>query len=339
MRAYHLDQFTGADGLVLREDPEPVPGPGQALVRVYANSLNRRDLNVLRGKALRQVPLGGVPLSDGAGVVEAVGAGVSRVKAGDRVARIMFPAWLHDPLKPEDTSEPTDGMLAELVAVDGQALVKLPEHLSFEEAATLPCAAVTAWSALMGHGRPIVAGDTVLTLGSGGVSVFALQLARMAGAQVIAITSSEAKAERLKALGAAAVVNYAEQPDWDRAVRDLTGGRGVDRVVEVGGAGTLARSIRASRVGGFIAVIGSVSGGTTTSADVAGLSGTDITIQAVLVGSRDAFEDMNRALRLHQPRLVIDQVFPFAQATDAIAHFEAGKHFGKVVIGNTAGRS
>jgi len=306
---------------------------------VQANSLNRRDLNVLAGTAQRQIPPGGVPLSDAAGVVEAVGEGVSRVAVGERVARIMFPSWLHDPLTPEATRAATDGTLASHVVVDVEALVRLPEHLSFEEAATLPCAAVTAWTALMGHGRPIVAGQTVLVLGSGGVSVFALQFAKLAGARVIAITSSNDKGRRLTELGAHGVVNYSDEPDWDRAVRELTGGRGVDRVVEVGGAGTIARSLRAARTGGSIAVIGSVSGKTTTTGDITALSGTDITIQAVLVGSRDAFEAMNRAIELHRLKPVLDRVFPFEQAPEAFRQFAAGGHAGKVVISHSSSRS
>ena len=259
MEAYHIDRFGSVDGVVLRSREEPRPGRKEILMRVRASSLNYRDLMVLRGGGRGPTKIGVVPLSDGAGEVAAIGEGVTRVKIGDRIAGCFHPRWFGGPIKPDYLTDRLganlDGVLAEYAVFSQEAIVTLPSHLSFEEAATLPCAAVTAWAALTGH-RRVTAGDTVLTQGSGGVSVFALQFARLLGARVIATTSTTEKAERLKALGASDVVNYTETSDWDAKVRELTDGRGVDCVIEIGGPGTIAMSLQTLAVGGHISLIG-----------------------------------------------------------------------------------
>ena len=247
------------EGIVLRSSEDPRPGPNEILPRVRASSLNYRDLMVLKGGGRGPTKLGVMPLSDGAGEVAAIGEGVTLVKVGDRVIGTFHPRWFGGPLSADYlTDRPganLDGMLAEYAVLSEEALVPVPSHLSFEEAATLPCAAVTAWAALAGH-RRVTAGDTVLTQGSGGVSVFALQFARVLGARVIATTSTAEKAERLNVLGASEVINYTETPDWDVKARELTDGRGVDCVVEIGGPGTIAKSLKALAVGGHLSLIG-----------------------------------------------------------------------------------
>jgi alcohol dehydrogenase len=286
---------------------------------------------VLKGGGRGPTKLGVVPLSDGAGEVAAIGDGVTRVKVGDRIAGTFHPRWFGGPIRPEYLTDRLganlDGMLAEYAVLSEEALVHVPGHLSFEEAATLPCAAVTAWVALTGH-RRVTAGDTVLTQGSGGVSVFALQFARLLGARVIATTSTAEKAERLRALGASEVINYTETPDWDGKARELT----VDCVVEIGGPGTIAMSLKALAVGGHVSLIGaslSVSG---TGLDPLSLTGRGITLGSISVGSRTDFEAMNRAIAMHRLHPVIDRTFPFAEAKEAYRHFEGRGHFGKVVI-------
>src|SRR5713226_1105455 len=260
MRAYRIDRFGGVDGVVLGSRNDPRPGSREILLRVRATSLNYRDLMVLKGGGRGPTKLGVVPLSDGAGEVAAVGDGVTRFAVGDQVIGCFHPRWFGGPIKPDYLTDRLganlDGMLAEYAAVSEEAAVAMPSHLSFEEAATLPCAAVTAWVALTGH-RRVTAGDTVLTQGTGGVSIFALQFARLLGAEVIGTTPSAAKAERLRALGAAAVIDYLDTPEWHEKVAELTGGRGVDCVVEIGGPDTLANSIKSLAVGGHISLIGS----------------------------------------------------------------------------------
>src|SRR6266508_2658156 len=258
MRAYQL-QATGIDALVKVDLPAPKPGPRQVLVKVAACSLNFRDLAIALGSYRMPTKPNLIPLSDGAGEVADVGAGVTRVKVGARVAGCFFQRWIGGQPAADTHASALgggiDGMLRDYAVLEEDGVVKLPAGLSFEEGATLPCAAVTAWHALVEIGG-IKAGDTVLVLGSGGVSIFALQFARMFGARVIATSSSKAKAERLKAMGAEAVVDYRATPEWDQEVTKLTGGRGVDITVEVGGAGTLPRSFMATRIAGRIAVIG-----------------------------------------------------------------------------------
>ncbi len=335
MEAYHIDRFGSVDGIVLRESDDPQPGPVEILMRVRASSLNYRDLMVLRGGGRGPTKIGVIPLSDGAGEVAAIGEGVTRVKPDDRIAGTFHPRWFGGPIKPEYLTDRLganlDGMLAEYAVLSEEALVHLPGHLSFEEGATLPCAAVTAWVALTGH-RRITAGDTVLTLGSGGVSVFALQFAKILGARVIATTSTAGKAERLKALGASDVINYRETPDWDEKARELTDGRGVDCVVEIGGPGTIAMSLKALAVGGHISLIGASLTPSGTGLDPLLLTGRGITLGSISVGSRADFEAMNRAITLHRLHPVIDRTFPFAEAKKAYYHFETRGHFGKVAI-------
>jgi NADPH:quinone reductase-like Zn-dependent oxidoreductase len=337
VEAYRIDRFGNVDGLVLRSSEDPRPGLREVLMRVHATSLNYRDLMVLKGGGRGPTKLGVVPLSDGAGEVAAIGDGVTRVKVSDRIAGTFHPRWFGGPIRPEYLTDRLganlDGMLAEYAVLSEEALVHVPSHLSFEEAATLPCVAVTAWVALTGH-RKVTAGDTVLTQGSGGVSVFALQFARLLGARVITTTSTAEKAERLKALGASEVINYTETPDWDEKARELTDGRGVDCVVEIGGPRTIAMSLRALAVGGHISLIGaSLSrSGTGLDPDPLLLTGRGITLGSISVGSRADFEAMNRAIALHRLRPVIDRTFPFAEAKAAYRHFEGRGHFGKVVI-------
>src|SRR6202047_3859793 len=323
------------EGIVLRSSEDPRPGPNEILPRVRASSLNYRDLMVLKGGGRGPTKLGVMPLSDGAGEVAAIGEGVTLVKVGDRVIGTFHPRWFGGPLSADYlTDRPgatLDGMLAEYAVLSEEALVPVPSHLSFEEAATLPCAAVTAWAARAGH-RRVTVGDTVLTQGSGVVSVFALQFAQVLGARVIATTSTAEKAERLKALGACEVVNYAETPDWDAKVRELTEGRGVDCIVEIGGPGTIAMSLKALAVGGHVSLIGASLSSSGTGLDPLLLTGRGITLGSISVGSRADFEAMNRAIALHRLRPVIDQTFPFAEAKTAYRHFEGRAHFGKVVI-------
>ncbi len=332
MRAYRIHEAGGPDSLRAEELPEPRPGPGQVAVRVRAASLNYRDLLVIKGAYSRNLPLPMVPLSDGAGEVAEVGPGVTRFRPGDRVAGCFFSDWADGPLTEAATRSAlggaVGGMLAETVVLPEAGVVRVPDHLSDEEAATLPCAALTAWHALM-EGGGLVAGQTVLVQGTGGVSLFALQFARMAGARVIATSSRDDKLARARDLGASDGINYKTTADWDVAARNLTEGIGVDHVVEVGGAGTLPRSIKAVRLGGHIALIGVLTGG---EIDPRPLLMRNIRLQGIYVGSRLMFENMNQAIALHKLRPVVDRVFPFDQAPEAYGHLESGSHFGKVVI-------
>lgn len=324
--------WTGGAGLSMADAPQQSLGHGQIRVRLRAASLNFRDLLVkaaVTGTAGRSL----IPLSDGAGQVVELGSGVSNFVVGDKVMGNFFQAWSRGMLTPKAWGSALGGdlpgVLAEEAIFNADCAVHIPAHLSYEEAATLPCAGVTAWHALMERGalRP---GETVLTQGSGGVSVFALQMAKMAGARVIATTSSANKAARLKALGADEVINYKDEPDWHSAVLKLTNGRGADLAIEVGGADTLEKSILATRMCGRIAMIGALTG--RGSAPVSGIFARSLTVHGIYVGSTEMFERMNQALGVHQLRPVIDNVFDFAQAPQAFAHFEGRGHFGKVVI-------
>ena len=336
MRQYQLPTAGKIDDLTLTEAERPTAGPGQAVVRVRATSLNYRDLMVVQNRYGRQPPRPGlVPLSDGAGEVVEVGPGVTRVTVGDRVCGIFHQGWtvggITDAMAGTALGGDLDGVLCEYRAFDAEGLVRIPDGLGFEQAATLPCAAVTAWNALFHGPRPVRPGDTVLTQGTGGVSVFAIQFAAAAGARVIATSSSDAKLERAKQVGAAETVNYKRTPDWDRAVLDLTGGRGVGHVVEVGGAGTLPKSLRAVRRGGEVSVIGLLTGGGGEINPLA-LLPREIVLRGIYVGSREMFEAMTRAIAANRIEPVIDRAFDFEQAADAYRHLESGSHFGKVVI-------
>lgn len=277
-----------------------------------------------------------VPLSDGAGEVMSVGPGVTRVKPGDRVAAIFMQDWIEGP--PDDRKADSalggsvDGVMAEQVCLNAEGLVHFPAHLSFEEAAALPCAAVTAWHALFRSGA-LKPGESVLVQGTGGVSLFALQFAKMAGARVIATSSSDAKLQRVQQMGADAVVNYKTTPGWDKPVRSLTQGVGVDHVIEVGGAGTLPLSSRAVRRGGHIALIGVLAGKAEFDPRLMMLKG--VRLQGIYVGSREMFEEMNRAISMLKMRPVIDRVFAFGQLHEAFRYMESGAHFGKICVANS----
>lgn len=332
MKAYEIRDTFGVDALALSERSDPKPGPGQVVVKTKAVSLNFRDLLVVKGEYSRKLPLPMTPCSDCAGEVAAIGEGVTRVKVGDRVAGIFMQTWLDGEVNEAKAKSALggaiSGVLAESVLLQESGLVHIPAHLSFEEAATLPCAAVTAWHALITEGG-LKPGDTVLTLGSGGVSLFALQFARLAGARIISTSGSEEKLARLCGLGASDGINYKTTADWDKRVRELTGA-GVDHIVEVGGASTLPKSLKAVRMGGRISLIGNVAGG--GEVNPVPLLMKNVRLQGIFVGSREMFEAMNRAIATHSLRPVVDRVFPFAEARQAMHYMESGAHFGKVCI-------
>lgn len=334
MKAYELQGPSGIDGLALVDKPMPSPGPHQALVKLTAATLNYRDLLTVKGGygSRQKFPL--IPLSDGAGVVEAVGEGVTRVKPGDRVIGSFFEGWqggepteqkLHSAL-----GGALDGVLCEYRVFPAHALVKTPDSLTDAEAASLPCAALTAWSAVVKLGQ-IKPGQTVLTQGTGGVSLFALQFAKLCGARVIATSSSDAKIERLKALGADITFNYKATPDWGKQARAATG-RGVDLVVEVGGVGTLNESIRATRIGGTIAFIGVLAGQPQAEPRIGLMVMQQQRLQGTTVGSIEDLQAMTDAIAQNGLKPVMDKSFPFAQAKDAFAYMASGAHFGKVSI-------
>lgn len=332
MRAVEADAFR-LDALRLVERPVPRPGPGEILVRIRAATLNYRDLVALRGVYRPDLPLPYVPASDAAGDVAATGEGVTRFAVGDRVTPTFIQGWIDGLPTPEQRTQrtlgvPLAGVLQDYVAVPAEDAVRAPAGLSDVEAASLPIAALTAWSTLRQGG--IKPGDWVLVEGTGGVAVFALQFAKLAGARVVALSSSEEKLERVRALGADVAIDYRRTPEWGGAVREATGGRGVDIVVETGG-GTLPMAISALAFGGFVGVVGFVAGREAT-LDVRQLLGPMVRVQGIAVGSRSAFEAMNRAIEAHGLTPVIDRVFPLAEATDAFALLERGGHFGKIGI-------
>lgn len=334
MKVYRLDPVGTLDGLKRVEEAERRPGPGEVAIRVRAASLNFRDLKVATGAYERgEIRPRVIPLSDGAGEIVETGPGVTRVKAGDRVAAIFLQRWLAGRVDPAYAASAlggrADGVLAERIVLSEEGVVPIPAHLTFEEAATLPCAAVTAWHALFTRGG-LTAGETVLTLGTGGVSLFAAQFARMAGARVIVTSGSEEKIARLKAMGIADVVNYRATPDWERAVMDLTGGQGADHVVELGGAGTFRKSLLALRVGGRLYAIGNLAGEAQINPQM--ILARRANVHGIQVGSREMFEAMNRAIAQAQLRPVINRQFEFGDARAAYDYFDSRAHFGKVVI-------
>jgi NADPH:quinone reductase-like Zn-dependent oxidoreductase len=335
MRAWQLPKAgAGIEALGKVERPNPKPAHRQVLVKIAACSLNFRDLGIVRGSYRMPVRDGIVPLSDGAGEVVEAGSGVTRVKPGDKVAGCFFQRWAGGEPPPDVQAGALggsiDGMLSEYVVLEEEGVVKIPAHLSLEEGATLPCAGVTAWHAMMEHGK-LLAGQTVLLQGTGGVSVFGLQLAHAMGIQVVITSSSDDKLARAKTLGAACVINYKTTPEWDKAAVEFTGGRGVDHVVEVGGAGTLARSFRAIRVGGKVSMIGGLSG-PATELDPRLIFGRRANVQGISVGSTQMFEAMNRAIAVSGLKPVIDKVFGFDEVPAAYQHMASGAHFGKIVI-------
>jgi NADPH:quinone reductase-like Zn-dependent oxidoreductase len=334
MQVIELAGAFGVDNLRRVERPIPTPGPGQVLLRIHAASLNYRDLMMIDGAYNPRQPLPLVPLSDGVGEVIQIGDGVQWPAVGARVCPIFAESWLAGPPTREHLATtlggPRPGLLAEYRLAPASALVAPPAHLSDPEAAALPCAAVTAWSALIEHGR-VKPGDKVLVQGTGGVSIFALQFARLAGAQVVITSSDPAKLERARELGAAFGIDYRAQPEWGRAARAWSGGDGVDHVIEVGGAGTLEQSLRAVRPGGSVAVIGVLSGAASP-LSITPILMQQLRLQGVIVGSRATFEAMNRGVEAAQLRPVVDRIFEWGAVRDALAHLRGGRHFGKVAL-------
>jgi NADPH:quinone reductase-like Zn-dependent oxidoreductase len=339
MRAYQVIDF-GVEKLTLADLPEPVVAPGKVLVQVRAVSLNYRDLMVVKGLYNPKLERPRIPCSDGAGEIVAVGEGVTRVKAGDRVCGIFMQLWLDGPPTAEKSKHALggdiNGMLAEYVLLSEDGVVKFPDHLSFEEAATLPCAGLTAWNALQHAGEPVApikAGETILIQGTGGVSLFALQFSALLGAKVIGTSSSEEKLAKAKALGLSEGCNYRDVPKWSKWAVEVTGGLGADRVIEVGGAGTFAQSLQAVKVGGMVTQIGVLSGGSTSDpVALTPLLHKQIRVQGIYVGSRMMFEEMNAAISKAALHPVVDRVFPFGEAQAAFAWMESASHFGKIVI-------
>lgn len=331
MRAWQISSF-GIDSLEFVERPTPAPGPGEVLIAVRAISLNFRDLMMVKGLYNPKMPLPRIPCSDGAGHVVEVGPGVTAWKPGDRVCGIFMQNWIDGALTAERArgalGGDIDGVLADFVVLKAEGLVTIPEHLSFQEAATLPCAAVTAWNALAaGDVKP---GSTVLIQGTGGVSIFALQFARLRGARVIGISSSNEKLARAAELGLDAGLNYRESPEWDRWALDQTNGAGVDLVVEVGGSGTLPRSLRAVRYQGTVAQVGVLSG-VADPLPIPGILHKMARIHGIYVGSRRDFVEMNRAVSLAQVRPAGEE-FHWTQAREVLEKMEEGSHFGKLVL-------
>lgn len=332
MRAFELRNKTNLESLTLTERSDPRPGPEQVLIQMRSAALNFRDALIINGHYNPNLPLPLIPLSDGVGSVVAVGENVTCLRLGDRVAGVFVQNWLSGELSGSALTlgADMDGVLAQFVVLHQDGVVRVPEHLTDEEAATLPCAAVTAWNALMVQGA-LKPGDTVLIQGTGSVSLFALQFACMAGARPIVISSSDEKLKRARQLGAAEGINYKQTPDWDGEVLKLTDGKGVDYVVEVGGAGTLPRSLNAVRVGGQVSLIGILSG---ISAEISMLPilMKQIRMQGIFVGSRVMFEQMNAAIALHKLKPVVDRVFPFEEAISAIKCLGKGGQMGKICI-------
>ncbi|WP_299013842.1 NAD(P)-dependent alcohol dehydrogenase [uncultured Caulobacter sp.] len=332
MKIFRLQKIGSVDGLELREEPTPQPGPGEVLVHIKATSLNFRDLTIANGWSPFPLQEGLSQLSDAAGVVAAIGPGVTRFAVGDRVANNFVPGWHAGPFRAFAPQYGTDldGWMAEYRAIDQNELVAIPESISFEDAATLPCAAVTGWNAVAGVGPH----QRVLTQGTGGVSLFALQFAKTRGAEVIATTSSNEKAEQLRALGADHVINYVENPDWGEQAKALTGGRGVDRVVEVGGPGTFVQSLKAVALSGQVSMVGALSKG-----QMPGYLDMFLTFarfQTISTGNRQDLEDVIAAVAHQGLRPVIDSRFAFDEGKAAFEHFSKRNVFGKVVITNEA---
>jgi NADPH:quinone reductase-like Zn-dependent oxidoreductase len=333
MQAWEIISGDGVDALNLTEREIPIPGPGQVRVRMNANSINYRDLITIEGAGARKLPFPTIPNSDGAGVVTAIGKGV-KLQEGDRVTSCFFEEWtageIGASIMASALGGARQGVLAEEVVLPEHGVIPTPTSLTDEEAATLPCAALTAWHALT-LPRPVKAGETVLLLGTGGVSVFAQQFCSIMGARTIVTSSSDDKLEKMKALGASEIINYQTNPEWDAITLELTGGSGVDRVVEVGGPGTFDRSVNAVRVGGIIGLIGVLTGisGATNPTPIMAKS---VTVKGIYVGSRTMFADMNRAIETHKLKPVIDQIFDFKDARSAYHTMRGAKHFGKLVI-------
>ncbi len=332
MKAWRITSF-GIDNLSLDELPTPQPGPGQVLVAVHAVSLNYRDLSMVKGTYNPKLKMPRIPCSDGAGVVESIGEGVTTVKPGDKVAGIFMQNWLDGAPAPSKQKGALggdiDGMLTEYVLLSEAGVVPVPAHLSHEEAATLPCAGVTAWNAVVNAGG-VRAGQTILIQGTGGVSIFALQFGKALGARVLGTSGSDEKLERAKALGLDASTNYRKAPDWDKWAAEASEG-GVDLVVEVGGSGTLVKSLQAVKTGGTVAQIGVLTG-VEQPLGIGPILHKQIRLQGIYVGSREHFLEMNKAITQLSIKPVVDKVFPFADARKAFRTMEEASHFGKIVI-------
>ena len=341
MYAYPILQF-GIDHLQRLELPIPQAAPGTVLVKVHAVSLNYRDLMMVKGLYNPKMGLPRIPCSDGAGEVVAVGEGVTRVQVGDRVCGVFMQRWLDGPLTAERSKQALggdiDGMLAEYALLPQDGVIRFPEHLSYDEAATLPCAGVTAWNALRHAGDPASPahpGDIILIQGTGGVSIFALQFAKLLGLKVIGTSSSDEKLERARSLdlGLDEGCNYKQRPDWSKWAIEVTGGDGPDRIIEVGGADTFNQSLRAVRVAGVIAQIGVLSGGATTEPlALTPILHKQIRVQGIYVGSRNMFEEMNQEIARARMHPIVDRVFAPDQVREAFRHMESASHFGKIVI-------
>lgn len=335
-KVYRLSKHEGVDNLVLVEEDIPKPKRGQVLVRIHATSLNYRDIMVATGNYPPPYPNQVIPLSDGAGEVVEVGEDVTEFKVQDKVVGTFFEQWIDGPMRTEYLAKSlggsSHGTLAQYRIFEKESMVKMPSHLSYEEAATLPCAAVTAWNALAHNNLQNIGPDqTVLVLGTGGVAIFAIQFAAAAGARVIVASSSDEKLAKAKQVGATDLINYTKDPEWNIKVRELTNGRGVDHVIEIGGAGTLERSIKSTRPNGQIHIIGFLAGA--ANFDVAmSILFSSVIVRGVYVGSRGMFETMNRALENHKIRPVIDRVFSFSEAKEAYKYLQSQKHVGKIVI-------
>jgi len=333
MKVYEVGQF-GIEQLVLAERAEPRPGANEVVVKFRAASLNYRDLMFVKGMYNPKARLPAVPFSDGSGEVVAVGTDAKKWKVGARVCPIFTQAWLDGPFTIEKRrttlgAGDLDGVLRQYGAFREEGLIEIPRSLSFEEAATLPCAAVTAWHALIVSGK-LKAGDTVLTLGTGGVSIFALQFAKLHGSRVIVTSSNDTKLEKAKELGADEIINYKKTPEWDKEVLRMTNGVGVDHVVEVGGAGTLSKSLNSVRIGGHVAMIGVLAGAGEFDPRIFLMKA--IRMQGLLVGSRRMFEEMNNAIEGNRLKPVIDKTFSFQASPEALRYMESGAHFGKIVV-------
>jgi len=334
MKAWVINEF-GIDNLAFEDREKPQAGSGDVVVRLRSASLNYRDFMVVTGTYNPRMKVPAIPVSDGAGEIVEVGSNVAKWKVGDRVMPIFAQHWFDGETSEEKrrtslgAGSQWDGVLREYAAFHEESLVKIPESLSFEEASTLPCAGVTAWNALSVSGN-VKAGETVLTLGTGGVSIFALQLAKLFGARVIATTSSESKMAKLKELGADETINYRVREDWDSAVLEITEKKGVDHVIEVGGGDTLGRSLTSVRLGGHVAMIGALSG-------PAGFNPISVfmkavRLQGIFVGSRKMLEDLCKAVEVNRMKPVIDRVFEFDEAREALKYMQSGSHFGKIVL-------
>lgn len=332
MKAYQIVSDGGVDALALNDVAMPEPKPHEVLIQVKASSINYRDLSTIENPVPRGIPYPRIPNSDAAGEVVAVGFEVTRFKVGDRVCSILFQDWIDGELTETDTQHmlggTAEGILAEYCVLPEHGLVATPSHLNDIEAATLPCAALTAWNSMVELGE-VTAGSTVLLLGTGGVSILAQQLCNALGARTIVTSSNNDKLARVRELGAWETVNYRENPDWDQVVLEITGGRGVDHTVEVGGAGTLQKSMNATRFSGSIGIIGILTGG---EVDPLPILRRSLQLRGIYVGSRRMFENMNRAIETHQIRPIVDSTFAFRDAREAYKTMREANHFGKLVI-------